>query len=96
MYRLRTAIVDIAFIFSLFACNLQLFMSIKQPLVTLSCIFIPLVMSTLMVRMWVQDGIANANFLFFQILLMWSGIATYIVMYTKCALVAQETAHEIS
>lgn len=85
-FRSCTSMSDICFIFCLFLCNPQRVTSIRIPFVICSGILVPMVLSPLMLSLWLHNGTANANFFFFQILIMWIFISVLIIEYTRATL----------
>ena len=90
MYKPDTTICDIIFVFCVLMLNFRhVFIHVKYLSVLLVLILIPLVSSPVMLYLWVDLGTANANYFFFQSLMMWASYAMLIVQYTK-ALVLRE------
>ena len=84
MYKSNTTVPDVIFVLSCLMLNFnQVFMHIKNLLPLLFFIIIPLVLSPTMLYLWVDKGTANANYFFFQTLIMWSSYTMLIIQYTR-------------
>jgi hypothetical protein len=85
-YHTSTSAADIFFLISLFLCNAQRMVKLRFPYLIASGILIPLVLSHAVLPLWLEQGTANANYFFFQMLIMWTFIAVLIIEYTRATL----------
>ena len=84
MYKVDTTICDILFVLCCLMLNFnQVFMYIKNLFFMLVFILVPLSLSSIMLHLWVDVGTANANYFFFQMLIMWTSYTLLVVRYAK-------------
>ena len=86
MFRYETSFSDMIFVYALLFYDGQVYDNMKYlPIMTLG-LLIPMIVTPIILFMWVNIGTANANYLFFVLLVMqWTSVFS-VVEYTRAAL----------
>ena len=83
LYSDLTCFSDVTYIICLLTCSLKYFLSIRNLFWILTGIFLPAFMYPIMYHLWAEIGTGNANYLFFQTLLLWSSYSFLIIEFTR-------------